>query len=131
MDRHYVYGEQGFSGNTGQVNPDLPDPYLLRTNGVGVHVVPGVGHLMMIEHPVATAKVWGRVLSLQVWSSPQPIKNPNQTNSNEARMADQHSLRTPPKKHAKRAIRDLALRKAIPTFQTFATELPCNFRLLR
>lgn len=62
LERHYVYGGQGFPGTTGKVLPDLPDPDLLRANGVGVHVVPGVGHPMMIEDPVATASVLGPLL---------------------------------------------------------------------
>ena len=41
LERHYVYGEQGFPGNCGKVMPDLPDPDLLRANGVGIYVVPG------------------------------------------------------------------------------------------
>ena len=63
MERHFVYGEQGFPGPTGQVTPDLPDPDLLRANGVEIHVVPGVGHPMMIEDPVATARVLGPVFA--------------------------------------------------------------------
>ena len=63
MERHYIYGEEGFPGHTGKVTPDLPAPDLLQANGVGIHVVPGVGHGMMIEDPVATAKVLGRVLT--------------------------------------------------------------------
>jgi pimeloyl-ACP methyl ester carboxylesterase len=59
MERHYVYGEQGFPGNTGKVTPDTPDPDLLIANGVRIHVVPGVGHPMMIDDPVATAIVVG------------------------------------------------------------------------
>ncbi len=63
MERHFVYGEQGFPEHTGQVTPDLPDPELLRANGVGIHVVPGVGHPMMIADPIATAKVLRSVLT--------------------------------------------------------------------
>lgn len=62
MDRHFVYGEEGFPGTTGKVTPDLPDPDLLRASGVGIHVVPGVGHAMMIDDPVATAKVLGPIV---------------------------------------------------------------------
>jgi pimeloyl-ACP methyl ester carboxylesterase len=62
LERHYVYGEQGFPGDTGKVMPDLPDPDLLRANGVRTHVVPGVGHPMMIEDPIATARVLGPLL---------------------------------------------------------------------
>lgn len=62
MDRHYVYGEQGFPGTTGKVMPDLPDPDLLRAHGVRIHVVSGVGHPMMIDDPVATACVLGPLL---------------------------------------------------------------------
>lgn len=62
LERHYVYGEQGYPGNTGKIMPDVADPDLLRAHGVGVHVVPGVGHPMMIEDPVATAHVLGPLL---------------------------------------------------------------------
>ena len=62
IEQHYVYGEQGFPGNTGKVTPDLPDPDLLRANGVRTHVVPGVGHPMMIDDPAATASVLGPLL---------------------------------------------------------------------
>ena len=62
MERHFVYGEEGFPGNTGKVTADLPDPELLRSNGVSIHVVPGVGHGMMIDDPVATAKVLGPIV---------------------------------------------------------------------
>lgn len=62
MERHYVYGEQGFPGTTGKVTPDLPDPNKLRANGVRIHVVPGVGHPMMIDDPAATARVVGPLL---------------------------------------------------------------------
>ncbi|MEP3332808.1 alpha/beta hydrolase [Sedimentitalea sp.] len=62
LERHYVYGEQGFPGNTGKVMPDLPDPDLLSANGVHIHVVPGVGHSMMIDDPATTADVLGPLL---------------------------------------------------------------------
>ncbi len=62
LERHFVYGEKAFPGNTGKFTPDLPDPDLLRANGVGIHVVPGVGHAMMIDDPVATASVLGGIL---------------------------------------------------------------------
>lgn len=62
LQRHYVYGEQGFPGNTGKVMPDLPDPDLLSANGVQIHVVPGVGHAMMVEDLAATARVLGPLL---------------------------------------------------------------------
>jgi hypothetical protein len=63
VERHYVYGEQGYPGHTGQITAEPPDPGLLRANGIGSHIVPGVGHPMMIEDPVATAKVLGSVLT--------------------------------------------------------------------
>ena len=65
MERHFVYGEQTFPDTTGEVTPDTPDPDLLRAHGIGVHVVPGVGHGMMIEDVRAFAKLIGPVLSPQ------------------------------------------------------------------
>ena len=62
FERHFVNGEKGFPSDTGKLTPDLPDPNLLRANGVGIHVVPGVGHAMMIDDPVATASVLGGIL---------------------------------------------------------------------
>ena len=62
LERHFVYGERSFPGTTGKVTPDAPDPDLLRAHGVGVHVVPGVGHGLMAEDAAGFAQVVGPVL---------------------------------------------------------------------
>lgn len=62
-ERHFVYGAATFPGATGTVTPDTPDPKLLRAHGVGVHVVPGVGHGLMVEDVRAFAKAVGPVIA--------------------------------------------------------------------
>jgi pimeloyl-ACP methyl ester carboxylesterase len=62
LERHFVYGEKTFPGTTGVVAPDAPGPDLLKAGGVGVHVVPGVGHGLMIDDPAACADVLGPLL---------------------------------------------------------------------
>ena len=61
-ERHFVYGEKTFPGTTGEVTPDAPDPDLLASHGVGIHVVPGVGHGLMIDDPAAAAKVLAKIV---------------------------------------------------------------------
>jgi pimeloyl-ACP methyl ester carboxylesterase len=66
LERHYVHGAQGFPGNTRTITPDLPDPDLPSANGLRIHVVPKVGHSMMIDDPAATANALGPLLCRQV-----------------------------------------------------------------
>lgn len=56
MERHFVYGEHTFPNSSDAVGPDTPDPDVLRTRGVGVHLIPGVGHGMMVEDVDASAE---------------------------------------------------------------------------
>ena len=57
VERHFVYGEETFPKTAGEATADAPDPGRLGRNGVGVHVVPGVGHGLMIEDPAAAAQI--------------------------------------------------------------------------
>ena len=62
MDRHFVYGENGFPGTTGKTTADLPDPDVHRANGVSIHVAPVFGHGFLIDDLAATAKVLGPII---------------------------------------------------------------------
>lgn len=62
VERHFVWGERTFPGNTGEITPDAPDPEPLRAGGVGIHVVPGVGHDLMLGDPAAFATALSGVL---------------------------------------------------------------------
>ena len=62
LETHFVWSERNFPGNTGVVTPDAPDPALLKAHGVGIHVVPGVGHTMMVEDPSASARLVAGIL---------------------------------------------------------------------
>ncbi|MBS0125948.1 alpha/beta fold hydrolase [Thetidibacter halocola] len=64
MKRHFVYGEKTLLARAEQPVPDTPEPELLRAHGVGVHVIPGVDHAMMIDDPVACASVLGELFRL-------------------------------------------------------------------
>lgn len=56
IERHFVYGEHTFPITPDAATPDTPDPNLLRASGVGVHVIAGVGHGMMVEDVEASAQ---------------------------------------------------------------------------
>lgn len=62
IPRTYVYGEKNDPRVTGKVTPDIPDPAVLTTAGVGVRVLAGTGHEMMLANPQGFAKIVADVL---------------------------------------------------------------------
>ncbi|MDV7145027.1 alpha/beta hydrolase [Tropicimonas sp. TH_r6] len=65
MPKSFVYGAETFPASPEEATPDAPDPNWLRANGVGVHVVPESGHMMVRQNPAgfAAALVEAGVLS--------------------------------------------------------------------
>ncbi|WP_171021687.1 alpha/beta fold hydrolase [Parasedimentitalea maritima] len=62
LKRTFVYGEETYPENTGEIKADAPDPSELKRNGISIAVVPGVGHDQMIFNPNAFVEVLSRAL---------------------------------------------------------------------
>ena len=63
VERHFVWGEKTFPGNTGEITADAPDPELLQRGGVNIHVLPGTGHALMVERPREAARLLADILA--------------------------------------------------------------------
>lgn len=50
MKRTFIYGEKSYPDTPDVVGPDTPSPDLLRSQGIGVEVVPGAGHGQMFDN---------------------------------------------------------------------------------
>ena len=63
IPRTFVYGEQTYPGNTGEVTADAPDPEKLAKRGVSISVVPDTGHNLMLGHLGGFIEVLRQVLA--------------------------------------------------------------------
>jgi len=63
IPRWFVYGANNLSAASAAPSPDLPDPGVLKSRGVAIAVVAGVGHEMMLGNPDGFAEVLGAVIN--------------------------------------------------------------------
>ncbi len=50
IPRTFIYGEHSLPENTGEAEPDAPEPGELEAHGISIGVVPNAGHFLMFEN---------------------------------------------------------------------------------